>query len=368
MLTTLAERSNLAAQDAQEIDAEIKSREPAYEALKQRDLDLEIVQSRISRVESDIDMLQERIRAITINDTQTDDSTIDILNHASADNLAVARSKSQTFAIFVLGGLAAGAAIAFVLGTMDQRIRNVQAAVAATQLPVLAIMPRTRSRKRDEPGQALSLWENERKFSEAARSLRTAVYFGSVDRSIKVLQVTSPDPSEGKSSITSCLALAMASSGQRTLLIDADLRRPRQHKLFDLENDVGLSSVLAKQVSLAAAIRTSVRENFDILSTGPTPPNPAEMLNSRAMIDLLAQVAGDYDQVLVDSPPVLPVTDARIIAAKCEGTVLVLRVDRTSRKRASLARDDLRSVGARLLGTCLNDMPSGIGYGYGYGY
>ena len=179
--------------------------------------------------------------------------------------------------------------------------------------------------------------------------------------------VTSPDPGDGKSITSSGLAIAMAQAGQRTLLLDGDMRKPRQHKMFGLKNDVGLSTVLAGIDQSKAAIQRTPLEDLHVLTAGPIPPNPAELLNSPAFKKLLDEL-GRYDRIVIDSPPVLPVADARIIASKADMSVMVLRVDKSTRKRAAAAVASLESVNASILGAVLNDMPKGIGYGYGSGY
>jgi capsular exopolysaccharide synthesis family protein len=189
--------------------------------------------------------------------------------------------------------------------------------------------------------------------------------------------VTSPSPGDGKTTVASNLAIAIAQTGKRVLLVDADCRRPMVQRIYSLKEDIGLSSVLVGESELAASIQHSSIENLDILPCGPLPPNPAEMLNSEAFTSLLRELSAQYDQVVVDSPPVAPVTDARILAAACDATILVIRAEKTSRRVAEHARDALASVGAVLLGVVVNDAPrtraeaSSYGhysYSYGYGY
>jgi capsular exopolysaccharide synthesis family protein len=190
----------------------------------------------------------------------------------------------------------------------------------------------------------------------------------------KTILVTSPAPGDGKTTLISNLAIAVAQGDRRTLLIDADCRRPMQHKIFKLSDKTGLSSVLGGQAKFADAVQKTAIANLDVLPCGPLPSNPAEMLDSQAFLDLLAQVSKLYDQVLIDSPPVMPVTDARILAAGCDATLLVLRAEKSTRRLSEHARNALQSVGAGLLGVVVNDVPRGKDgygyyyYGYSYGY
>ena len=206
--------------------------------------------------------------------------------------------------------------------------------------------------------------------AEAFRTVRTAIYFGGAERAGKTILVTSPTPGDGKSTCVSNLAIAVAQGGRRTLLIDADCRRPVQHKTFKLDDKIGLSSVLTGRATLDEAIQHTDVERLDVLPCGPLPHNPAELLDSQPLLDLLAEAGRRYDQVLVDSPPVTLVSDARVLAAGCDASMLVLRSERSTRRGATLAWNALSSVGANLLGVIVNDLSrqkDGYGYSY-YGY
>jgi succinoglycan biosynthesis transport protein ExoP len=170
------------------------------------------------------------------------------------------------------------------------------------------------------------------------------------------------------------LAIAMAQAGQKTLIIDADLRKPMQHEIFGLDRNSGLTAVLAARASIEEAIHPTPVGNLDILLAGPSTPNPSEMLSSAAFAGILKELATRYDRIVIDSPPVMSVADARIIAALCNVTILVLKSEESTRKVSQHARDGLLSVGAKLLGTVVNGVSRRngqcgyyAGYGYGYG-
>ena len=206
--------------------------------------------------------------------------------------------------------------------------------------------------------------------AEAFRTIRTAIYFGGEERHVKTILITSPTPGDGKSTCISNLAIAVAQAGRRVLLIDADCRRPVQHKTFDIEETQGLTGILTGKTTLAEAIRPTGIDRLDLLQCGPLPHNPAELLDSQALLDLLGEAGRKYDQVLVDSPPVTLVSDARVLAASCDASVLVLRSERSTRRGAQLAWNAMASVGANLLGVVVNDFArqkDGYGYTY-YGY
>jgi capsular exopolysaccharide synthesis family protein len=214
--------------------------------------------------------------------------------------------------------------------------------------------------------------------AEAYRTIRTAVFFGVPKGKAKTILITSPNAGDGKTTLVSNLAIAMAQAGQKTLLLDADLRKPMQHNIFEFENGKGLSSILAGTITLDEAIQAGPVEGLDILSCGPEVPNPSEILNSDAFTEILkGELTKRYDRIIVDSPPVGPVADSQILSAGCDITLLVLRAEKSTRKHSQQACDVLQSVGGHLLGAVVNDVPrrhdrygyySGYGYYRGYGY
>jgi receptor protein-tyrosine kinase len=210
--------------------------------------------------------------------------------------------------------------------------------------------------------------------AEAFRVLRTNLQFVDVDHDTKVFVVTSAIPQEGKTSTATNLAITLAQAGQRVLLVDGDLRRPKVDTKLGLEHAVGLTTVLLGKVDVADAVQTHAPSGLDVLTSGSVPPNPAELLQSHAMGDLLETLRKSYDTVIVDSPPLLPVTDAALLSAQSDGALIVLRHGRTTRDQLTHSLERLEAVDARAVGVVLNMVPlsragkSTYGYGYGYGY
>ena len=209
--------------------------------------------------------------------------------------------------------------------------------------------------------------------AEAYRTIRTAVFFGSIKRSAKFMLVTSPAPGDGKSTLVSNLAIAMAQAGQRTLIIDADFRRPVQHKIFELDAGRGMSDILIGRYTIDEAVQPGPVKGLDILPCGTEVPNPSELLNSDAFAQVLSELSERYARIVIDSPPVGPVADGQILATMCDVVLLVLRAEQSTRRQSRHARDALLSVGAHILGAVLNDVPRAHGWyghysGYGYGY
>jgi non-specific protein-tyrosine kinase len=210
--------------------------------------------------------------------------------------------------------------------------------------------------------------------SEAFRSLRTNLQFIGVDRQPKSLVITSCLPNEGKSSTSSNLAITLAQAGWRVLLVDGDLRRPRIPTYLGIEGAVGLTDVLIGKALLNQVIQPWGEPRLFVLPSGQIPPNPSELLGSRGMRHVLEQVTNDYDIVIIDAPPLLPVTDAATLSAICDGVLLVARYGKTRQEHILRGTELLSSINARIVGTVMNFVPAkasrydGYGYGYGYGY
>lgn len=194
--------------------------------------------------------------------------------------------------------------------------------------------------------------------SEQYRSIRTNIQFSAVDESIQSIVITSPGPSAGKSITAANLAVVYAQQGMKTLLIDADLRKPTVHYTFRLDNLRGLSSVLIGEASFEDAVETGTIGDLHILSCGPIPPNPAELLSSKRMEELIAYAEDHYDFVIVDTPPILAVTDAKIVSQIVDGTIFVVRSGVTEKEEMKKAKEIMLSGGqTRILGAVLNDVP-----------
>ena len=192
--------------------------------------------------------------------------------------------------------------------------------------------------------------------SEQIRTLRTNILFTSADVQIKKMLVTSSEQGEGKSTISANLAASFAQAGYRTLLVDADLRKPTQHKIFEQMNVKGLSNLIAGQVLLEETINVNVLPGLDLLTSGPVPPNPAELLGSLAMEDLLIKLSEMYDLVLLDTPPVLAVADSQILGNLVDGSLLVVNSKLTHRDKVVDAKNQMDKSSSKALGIVLNEL------------
>ncbi len=192
--------------------------------------------------------------------------------------------------------------------------------------------------------------------SEAYRTLRTNLSFYSLDHPIQTLVVTSPAPGEGKSTTIANLAVTMAQSGRRTILVDCDLRRPSLHELFDLEAEPGFTNiVLAENIGLP--LQETGIENLRLLASGAKPPNPADLLGTSKVDQIIAQLQEEAEIVLFDAPPVVAVTDAAVIGAKVDGVLLVIQAGKTKRDHAERAKEMLEKAKVRIVGAALTNAP-----------
>jgi len=328
-----------------------------------------ILQSEYERTKNFADILDDRIRVISVG-PQAASLNVEIIEVAEPSAIPSQPQKARTMGLAMCLGLFAGVGLGLLREWKDQRLRSTQEISALLGLPVLGAVPAMTSPKQTVAirGQKVRI-SPESRTAEAFRTVRTAVFFGAPKDEARTILITSPIPGEGKTTTVSNLAIAMAQAGQKTLVLDADFRRPTQHRIFSLDRRAkGLSSVLAGEIDLDEAIEHLGVENLDVLTCGPDVPNPAEMLNSNRFAEIITTLARQYDRILIDSPPVIAVTDAQILAALCDLTVLVLRAEKSTCRVSMQACESLLGVDGRILGVIVNDVPrKGDRYGY-YGY
>ncbi|CUQ11547.1 Tyrosine-protein kinase YwqD [Turicibacter sanguinis] len=203
--------------------------------------------------------------------------------------------------------------------------------------------------------------------AEAYRTLRTNLQFSTVDHELQTLLVTSSNASEGKTTTICNLAVSFAQIGKKVLIIDGDLRRPRLHTYLNVSNVKGLSNVLTHQATLEEAMKETVLD-IQVLTCGPIPPNPSELLNSNRLKQLLVELKSQFDIILIDTPPVGVVTDAAILSTLVDGTLIVVASHQTESDQAVRAMKLLNNVGARILGSVLTKVPADRKGYYGYQY
>ena len=297
---------------------------------------------------------------------------VQLVTPASAPTDPVEPKPVRTGAVALVLGLMLGVGLAFLFDYLDESIKGKEDMErAAAGIPVLGFIPAVASWKDREETRLVSMTDASSPASEAYRSLRTSVQFLGLDRPLKAVVMTSAGAGEGKTTTLANLAVALARAGQHVIVVCCDLRRPRIHEFFGLSNATGFTSVMLGEVPLSVAlqpVRGSAK--LRLLASGPLPPNPSELLASERAVELFDSLRKQSDIVLIDAPPVLPVTDATVLSNRVDATLLVATANVTTRKALARAVEVLSHVEAPLVGTVLNgvDAEGGYGYGYGYGY
>ena len=269
----------------------------------------------------------------------------------------------RNIGLAVVLGLIVGAGAAALRESLDTSVRNAETLAQATDSPVLSVIPFDAKAAKSPliiEGSAQSTR------AEAMRQLRTNLQFVNVDQPLKSLVVTSAVPGEGKSSTAINLGIAFAEAGKRVILVDADLRRPKIAEYLGLEGAVGLTNLLAGQVAIGDALQPWGGSGLWVLPSGSVPPNPSELLASRNMADLLAALGTGFDVVIIDTPPLLPVTDAAVMSTIADGCLLVTRYGKTTVSQTAAAAKALAAVNGKLHGCVLNRAPHKTGGDYAY--
>ena len=328
-----------------------------------------ILQSEWEQTKKLCDILSDRIKEVNVTEDvgALNISILEVANQASNPSEP---QKSRYIGIALIIGLMLGCALALLRDWMDQTLRSTEEVSSILGVPVLGVIPSMHGERSIVARGRKVHFEPNSPAAEAYRAIRTSVFFGVPEGKAKTILITSAEPLEGKTTLASNLAITMAQAGQKILLLDADFRNPMQYKVFELNGSDGLVSLLSGTTTLDRAIQASGIEGLELLPCKTQLVNSAEIINSKPFAKLLKDLSDRYDRVIIDSPPLLPVTDAQILAAISDVTLLVLRAGKSTRKSSRLARDGLLSVGAQLLGVVVNNASKKGRYGYqsGYGY
>lgn len=292
-----------------------------------------------------------------------------VTSDATLPTAPVAPQPVRNLGLALVLGLLLGVGLAVARELLDTTVKSVDDIRETTDAPLLGAI-NFDSQIRTEP--LVTSLSSHAPRAEAFRVLRTNLQFVDVDATTKVFVVTSALPGEGKTTTSVNLAITLAQAGQKTLLIECDLRRPKAALALDVDTSVGVTTVLLGKVSFDDALQEHPGTGLAVLASGAVPPNPAELLQSRAMAELLNHAKDRFDTIIIDAPPLLPVTDAALLASQADGAIVVAAHGRTTREQLAQAGERLEQVGAQQVGIVLNMTParqrSGYGYGYGYGY
>jgi capsular exopolysaccharide synthesis family protein len=285
---------------------------------------------------------------------ESPDARVTVEQHASVPNHPVVPKTTQNLAIGLLAGVVLGIGAAFIRHVLDNTIKDQRGLEQTTGVGVVGNIPLDKERRKHA---AISFDTDHSPSAESFRKLRTNLQFLSVDNPPRAILVTSSVPNEGKSVTALNIALALAEAGRHVVLIDGDMRRPMLDKLTGLVGTVGFSTVLSGQISLADALQKTKAENLTVLTAGAAPPNPSELLGSLAARRVLEELRGRFEYVVIDSSPLLAVTDAAVLAANADGVLIMARFGETKREQLAYAVKNLGDVGAKLLGAVLTMTP-----------
>lgn len=288
-----------------------------------------------------------------------------VVEAAKTPSSAVSPKTKRNVALGFVVGLLAGIALAIVRDRLDNTVKSREVLDDLAGVGLVGSVPFDKER---EQKAAIAFHDGYSGSAEAFRELRTNLQFLEVDNPPRVLAITSSLPGEGKTTTAINLSLAIAEAGYSVALVDADLRRPRVAKYLDLIGSVGLSTVLAGQADLDDVLQSSAYPNVSVLASGALPPNPSELLGSTHAEKLIADLRSRFDFVVIDASPLLPVTDAAVLAVKVDGALVVVRHGQTKKEQVTRAVGNLRSVGATVLGTILTMTPSKGKGAYEYSY
>lgn len=290
-------------------------------------------------------------------------TNVEVVEEASRPKSPSGPNKMRMATTALVLGLLLGIGLVFLIEQIDDTVRTPEDLENFLGIPVLGFVPDIAARRnagnRSSFKAMVTALEPDSSAIEAYRNIRTGLFFAPETENLRLLLVTSAGPGDGKTTTASNLALVIAQSGKRVLLIDSDFRRPRVHKIYGLDPAIGFSTILQNKCSLEEAVQKSVHdleiiENLDILPAGPTPPNPTELLESPLLPQLLADWKMKYDRVIIDTPPVLFVSDTSILSTLSDGVILVVRSAKRTRAHAMRALKQIEKVKGRVIGGILN--------------
>ena len=348
----------------------------AFDKQKKEALNLNdrTVQYRILKREADTDRelyngLLQRLKETGIS-ASLSASNIQVLDRAEVPKAPFKPRKSRNIAMALMLGLFGGVGLAFFAEYLDNTVKTIEDVEKRTYMPSLGLVPLYGGKVSSVPVECLTYHDANSPFGEAFSSMRTFLLFSTAGRPPKVMMVTSPGSGEGKTTTLLNTAISLTRSDRRVLVIDADMRKPRLHRILKVNNRLGLSSFLSGNAQFSPQLikKTGIK-GVDVMTAGPIPPNASELLGSYRLRELIDGVYPLYDFILFDTPPVLGLSDAAIISTQTDGVIMVVRSGKTAKEAAQQARKVLAGINAKILGVVLNAMKgTDLKYSYHYQY
>lgn len=338
--------------------------------LNQKAIEYGVLQREVESTRQMYQLLINRFKETSLTEDMNT-GNIRVLDRAEVPKSPVKPRKQRNILIAVLFGLAGGLGLAFFLEYLDNTIKDPEDIKRYLNIPYLGpvpvIVPNDNPGK-DIPPEMVVLNSPKSTASEAYRGIRTGILFSSAEFEPQVIMVTSSGPQEGKTITSSNLAITMAQSGNKVVLLDCDLRRPRVNKLFGISRNRGVTNLLVEKTDLKLTVFNTSIPNLHVIPSGPIPPNPSEILGSKRMEELIEVLRKNFTRIIIDTPPITAVTDAALLGKLSDGVVLVVRANRTVRDMAKTGLEQLTAVGAKMLGVVLNGVGMGRGSYYYYQY
>lgn len=362
--------SQLALVSAQRQVAEEKVRELKTAVKGSEDRALELtpaaaafakLENEVDRINKKVELLDGRIAEVSVNNIKSGAMNVQVLEPARLGDTPVKPNKMLVMLAAMMMGWVLGIGLAMLRDWQDARLHSPDEIISVLGTPVVAMVPRINKRLSPVTRGQMVRFDARSAVAEAYRSVRTTLHLG-LSSKAKTILLASPMEGDGKSTTVSNLGIAFANAGERTLIVDCDLREPVQHLIFENDGRVGLTSVIAGEARLAEAIAPTRVPGLYLLPCGPVPLNPSELLTSKKFAQLMRALGGSFDRIVIDSPPLMLFTDAAVLAAAADATLLVLRMNQSMRGLGTLALDGLTKVGANVLGAVANDVSPGKGY------
>lgn len=336
---------------------------------RQRNVKFEELNPQLTSLQSQLAFYQDQLDKVLLSAGIRQAGELRLLAPATVPSSPVSPKPLRNGVLGLMIGALLGVGLALARDHLDDTLRDRATLETESKLPTLGVIPRFRTRRREPSSEVVTLSQHTSPAAEAFRTLRTSVKFLRVEDGCCVLQITSANAGEGKTLTAMNLAVALAQAGDRTIVVGCDLRRPRLDELAHTPSGPGLTSILVGDAKLHEAVERHENLDLAILRTGPIPPDPSELLSGKGTAALIQALRSAYEVVILDCPPLLPVTDALILAAYCDATLLVVSEGTTSRRGLVRALELLRQVNAPLRGTVLNGSKGAAEYGYGrYAY
>ncbi|MCF6247618.1 MAG: polysaccharide biosynthesis tyrosine autokinase [Desulfobacula sp.] len=333
--------------------------------LGEKSIQLGILQRKVDTNRYLYDALIKRMKEKGITE-RSQTVNVWIIEPAQIPKKSAKPKKKRNILLGIILGLFGGIGLAFFFEYLDNTVKTPEDVEERFDIPVIAAIDLLQNKKQTIVENILS--DTSSMIAESFKGLRTSIFLSSAEQPPKTLLVTSITPGEGKSSISACLAATIAQTGKKVLLLDADMRRPVQHKNFMVENTCGLSSFIAGVSSQEKSIDLDCMENLDILTAGPIPPNPSELLTSKKFEKILVNACSEYDMIIIDTPPLASVTDPLVLSKLVDGVIIVTWAGKTTYEMLGKGLKQLREIDAPLTGVVLNRFSAKkSGYYYNYG-